>query len=64
MEITLPNNRGAFFHTIQYRKVGALGFEPRSAGFFHAGSYPARTNGSSLQLLITGSENPLAITPN
>ena len=38
----------------QSREVGALGFEPRSAGFHHAGSDPARINGSSLQLFITG----------
>lgn len=38
----------------QNREVGALGFEPRSAGFHHAGSDPTRINGSSLQLFITG----------
>jgi hypothetical protein len=45
--------------------MGALGFEPRSAGFFHAGSYPARflNYGSALQLYITLSANPLAIMP-
>ena len=49
--------------------MGALGFEPRSAGFFHAESYSARSAnyGSLLQLviirLLESSSNPLAITP-
>ena len=37
-------------------EVGALGFEPRSAGFHHAGSDPAGINGSLLQLVITGQQ--------
>lgn len=37
-------------------EVGALGFEPRSAGFRHAGSDPAGINGSLLQLVITGQQ--------
>ena len=40
----------------QYRKVGALGFEPRSAGFLNAGSDPAGIHGSALQLVITGQQ--------
>lgn len=43
--------------------VGALGFEPRSAGFHHAGSDPARINGSSLQLLVTGQQTRLQSHP-
>lgn len=38
------------------RKVGALGFEPRSAGFLNAGSDPAGIHGSALQLVITGQQ--------
>ena len=37
-------------------RVGALGFEPRSAGFHQAGSDPAGINGSLLQLFITGQQ--------
>ena len=37
-------------------KVGALGFEPRSAGFHQAGSDPAGINRSLLQLVITGQQ--------
>jgi len=37
-------------------EVGALGFEPRSAGFLCAGSYPAGIHGSALQLVITGQQ--------
>ncbi len=38
------------------QEVGALGFEPRSAGFHYAGSDPARIKGSLLQLVITGQQ--------
>ena len=36
--------------------MGALGFEPRSAGFHHMGSDPMRINESALQLVITGQQ--------
>ena len=39
---------------IRDKVMGALGFEPRSAGLF---------SGSSLQLIIIGSDDPLLIIP-
>lgn len=44
--------------------MGALGFEPRSAGFRHAGSDPAGIKGSALQSFITWSANPFAVIPD
>ena len=51
------------------REVGALGFEPKSAGFFRRGSYPPRCGHRSSRLRVIApvihhcSANPSAIIP-